>query len=105
MERVWSPVVATRGNERQIGSAPEPQGQAKTVALLCDWLPKGAHGKEGVSGSRPVRVRASESQLKRRFSFRLTSKTPTHDRYGAAVEPSGLGAHSSRLNGALFDPM
>jgi hypothetical protein len=48
MERLWSPVVATRGNQRQIGSASEPQGQAKTVALLCDWLPKGAHGKEGV---------------------------------------------------------
>ena len=32
---------------------PEPQEQAKTVAVLCDWLPKGAHGKQGVCRGLP----------------------------------------------------
>jgi hypothetical protein len=53
MEPLWSPVVATCRNQRQIGSAPEPQEQAKTVAVLCDWLPKGAHGKQGVCRGLP----------------------------------------------------
>jgi hypothetical protein len=53
MEPLWSPVVATGGNQRQIGFALEPRNQAKSLAMGCDRLPIGAHGKEGVSGSSP----------------------------------------------------
>ena len=48
MEPLWSPVVATGGNQSQIWDAREPQEQAKTVAAGCDQLPIAAHGKERV---------------------------------------------------------
>ena len=35
------------------GVAAKRLEQAKTVAVGCDWLPIGAHGKEGVDGSSP----------------------------------------------------
>jgi hypothetical protein len=44
-------VVATGGNQRQIGSARKWRKQAKTVAAGCHRLPE--NGKEGVSGSSP----------------------------------------------------
>src|SRR5438128_11566750 len=53
MEPLWSPVVATGRNQWQIGPAPKPQEQAKTVAAGCDQLPFGFHGREGVDGSSP----------------------------------------------------
>jgi hypothetical protein len=53
MEPLWSPVVATGGNQLRIGSALKPRKQATTVAVGCDQLPRRAHGKEGVSGSSP----------------------------------------------------
>jgi len=53
MEPLWSPVVATRGNGSQIGSAPNAAEQAETVAVSCAHLQEGAHGKEGVDGSSP----------------------------------------------------
>jgi hypothetical protein len=40
------------GNRSQIGQAQTPPKHAKTVAVGCDQLPFGAHGKEGS----PVRV-------------------------------------------------
>ena len=53
MEPLWSPVVATGGNRSQIRRASKPRNQSETVAVGCDRLPKGAHGKEGVDGSSP----------------------------------------------------
>jgi hypothetical protein len=53
MEPLWSPVVATGGNQWQIGSGWKPQEQAKTVAVGCDQLREAAHGKAGVDGSSP----------------------------------------------------
>ena len=41
------------GNQWQIGRPQERQKQAKTVAVGCNRLPIGAHGKEGVDGSSP----------------------------------------------------
>src|SRR5438128_10364544 len=38
MEPLWSPVVATGGNQRQIGCARKRRKQAKTVAVGCDRL-------------------------------------------------------------------
>jgi hypothetical protein len=53
MEPLWSPVVATGGNQWQIDRRESRKKQAKTVAVGCDQLPSGAHGKEGVDGSSP----------------------------------------------------
>ena len=49
MEPLWSPVVAPGGNRSQIQWPREPQKKVKTVAVGCDRLPRGAHGKEGVA--------------------------------------------------------
>jgi hypothetical protein len=51
MEPLWSPVVATGGNQSQIGSAQKAQDHAKTVAVGCDQLPLGAHGSRDESGT------------------------------------------------------
>jgi hypothetical protein len=48
MEPLWSPVVATDGNQRQIERPQERRKQGKTVAVGCDRLPEKFHGKEGV---------------------------------------------------------
>jgi hypothetical protein len=53
MEPLWSPVVATGGKRSQIAQTRKARNQAKTVAVGCDRLPIGAHGKEGVDGSSP----------------------------------------------------
>jgi hypothetical protein len=53
MEPLWSPVVATGGNRAQIAPAEERLKHAETVAVGCNRLPEGAHGKEGVDGSSP----------------------------------------------------
>jgi hypothetical protein len=46
-------VVATGGNPWQIERPENRPKQAKTVAIGCDQLPPGPHGKEGVGGSSP----------------------------------------------------
>src|SRR5438552_4154135 len=53
MEPLWSPVVATGGNQPQINRAPERPKQAKTVAVGCDQLPREVHGKQGVCRELP----------------------------------------------------
>ena len=53
MEPLWSPVVATSGNLWQIAQARKPGNQAKTVAVDCDRLRVGAHGKQGVCRGLP----------------------------------------------------
>jgi hypothetical protein len=68
MEPLWSPVVATDGNRSQIESARKAPKQAETFAMGCDWLPIGAHGKEGVDGSSP-----SKGLAQPRHSRRLRS--------------------------------
>src|SRR5947207_12350598 len=62
MEPLWSPVVATGGNRRQIEESPKPQKQAKTFATGCHRLPETFHGKEGVCGSSPEEGSASPGQ-------------------------------------------
>src|SRR5437762_9417889 len=62
MEPLWSPVVATRGNQRQIDRPPKPRKQAKSVATGCHRLPETFHGKEGVSGSSPEEGSAEAPQ-------------------------------------------
>jgi hypothetical protein len=51
MEPLWSPVVATGGNQRQIGWARKHRKQAKTIAACCGQLPREVRGKDGVDGS------------------------------------------------------
>src|SRR5438034_9308387 len=53
MEPLWSPVVATGGNQRQIDRTQEPRRQAKSVAVGCDQLPAKFHGKQGVCRGLP----------------------------------------------------
>ena len=53
VEHLWSRAGATSGNWWQMGTARRRLKQAKTVAMGCDRLPIGAHGKEGVDGSSP----------------------------------------------------
>jgi hypothetical protein len=53
MEPLWSPVVATGGNQPQIDETRKPRKRAKSVATGCHRLLETFHGKEGVSGSSP----------------------------------------------------
>jgi hypothetical protein len=53
MERLWSRAVATGRNGSQMEQCQERLKRAETVAMRCDRLPIGAHGKEGVDGSSP----------------------------------------------------
>jgi hypothetical protein len=53
MEPLWSPAAAISGNRWQMERPRKWLRQAKTVAVGCDRLPIGSHGKEGVSGSSP----------------------------------------------------
>jgi hypothetical protein len=53
MEPLWSPVVATGGNQWQMAGGQNPRKQAKTVANGCHRSPETFHGKEGVDGSSP----------------------------------------------------
>jgi hypothetical protein len=53
VEPLWSPVAATGGNPWQIERPENRPKQAKTVAIGCDQLRLGPHGKEGVDGSSP----------------------------------------------------
>src|SRR6266516_7626606 len=53
MEPLWSPVVATGGNQWQIRSARNPPKQAKSVAVDCHRLPETFHGKQGVCRGLP----------------------------------------------------
>src|SRR5205085_5795005 len=48
MEPLWSPVVATGGNQWQIGSARKPHEQAKTLAVHCEWLPLRRRGSTAI---------------------------------------------------------
>ena len=49
------PAVATGGNRSQMASPQNGHKQAKTIAVRCDGMPRGAHRKEGVDGSKSVR--------------------------------------------------
>ena len=53
MEPLWSPVVATGGNQRQIARRLNARKQAKSVAVGCHRLPEAFHGKQGVCGGLP----------------------------------------------------
>src|SRR5438874_12373135 len=68
MEPLWSPVVATGGNQRQIGTARKWRKQAKTVAAGCHRLPETFHGKQGVCRGLPQLQEVPS--LKRRGSTR-----------------------------------
>jgi hypothetical protein len=50
MERLWSPVGATSGDQWQ---ARQRLKQAKAVATRCIWLQSELDGKEGVTGLGP----------------------------------------------------
>jgi hypothetical protein len=70
MEPLWSPVVATGGNRSQIGHVDKPPKQAKTVAVRCDRLPEGAHGKGRVDATSLLLKRGSPSSLRKEIESR-----------------------------------
>jgi hypothetical protein len=73
MEPLWSPVVATGGNRSQIGHVDKPPKQAKTVAVRCDRLPEGAHGKGHVDATPSLLKRGSLSWLRERVEYKLSA--------------------------------
>src|SRR5438874_12237267 len=62
MEPLWSPVVATGGNQPQTDRARRRRKQAKSVATVCHQWPEKFHGKEGVDGSSPSEGSANAPQ-------------------------------------------
>jgi hypothetical protein len=54
VEPLWSPVVATDSKRPQMERAQKPRNQAKTVAVGCNQLLRGAHGKEAQTGTRGI---------------------------------------------------
>src|SRR6266540_987241 len=82
MEPLWSPVVATGGKRWQMPWAETGREQAETVAVGCDQLPSGPHGKEGVNGSSPSEGSAKVPHNGAFFSDRLAGSR-TWGRYGA----------------------
>jgi hypothetical protein len=84
MEPLWSPVVASSGNQRQVGCRQQARDHAKTVAVGCVQVLRAAHGKEGVDGSSPSEGSARGPQSGA-FCF---PNTCTIQR-AAGMEPSG----------------
>jgi hypothetical protein len=89
MEPLWSPVVATGGNQWQTRHGRKGWKQAKSVATGCHRLPENIHGKEGVDGSSPSEGSAKAPEIGA-FSFAPN----LHDYQRAAgmkpyMEPSG----------------
>src|SRR5207249_10434418 len=82
VEPLWSPVVATGGNQRQIGRARKRRKQAQTVAVGCDRLPATFHGKEGVDGSSPLEGSAKAAHTGLFLSGQFAD-SGTCGRYGA----------------------
>jgi hypothetical protein len=54
MEHLWSRAVATGGDPWQMQTPEQRRKQAETVAVDCDRLPIGAHGKERVCHRLPL---------------------------------------------------
>ena len=65
MEPLWSPVVATGGKRWQMLRARVGRKQAKIVAVDCDPLPFGAHGKGRVDATSLLLKRGSISLLRK----------------------------------------
>jgi hypothetical protein len=76
MEPLWSPVVATGGNRSQMARPRNPQKQAETVAVGCNRLPVGAHGKGRVDTTSLLLMRGSLYPLRKTRQALLT-RSPT----------------------------
>jgi hypothetical protein len=77
MEHIWSRAVATGGNQSQMRRRRQRPRYAKTVAVGCNRLPIGAHGKEGVDGSSPSEG-FSKVPANRHFVVVCVLNTRTH---------------------------
>src|SRR5438128_8343765 len=102
MEPLWSPVVATGGNQWQIRSARNPPKQAKSVAAGCHRLPETFHGKQGICrGLPPVAggpLPAKEgSMLKWRVSARLFLRAVRARALVAAAAGACLADHGEMI--------
>ncbi len=100
MSSLWSPVVATGGNQWQIRSARNPPKRAKTVAVGCQQLPPNFHGKEGVDGSSPSEgsAKGPELALYRICSVGVEGHQAWYGAvYGAFAQRSRSGEHGNRV--------
>ena len=84
-------MVATGGNQGQIGRPLKPQKQAKSVATGCHRLPEKFHGKEGVSGSSPEEGFQKTPEVGGflfQIRFAVFQRALASSRYGAAPSRS-----------------
>src|SRR6266498_4169387 len=97
MEPLWSPVVATGGKRWQVRWAETGREQAETVAVGCDQLPSGPHGKEGVDGSSPSEgLEIKEIPANRLFLLSGLAPRSTSLESGTAVQrPPAFGKDSA----------
>jgi hypothetical protein len=87
----WQPVANDRGANGY--------KQAKTVAVGCDWLPKGAHGKRRVDATSLLLKRGSPSSL------RKESRVPQTRRLaGLANDSNTSGAAVDDVSALFFVP-
>src|SRR6266550_2501455 len=92
MEPLWSPVVATGGNQRQTARRRKQPKQAKTVAIGCDQLPG-----EMVRRGSTVRVRQRTLQRPRKtgsFVFGPTCTSPARSGVEKRFGKTGPLAHT-----------
>jgi hypothetical protein len=105
MERLWSPGVATGGNQRQIGWLSEPQKQANSVATACRQLRREEHGKQGVCRGLPP-VAAGPLPAKEGVDADLGSRVGYFLRlqsgHGQCSQPQPV--HASRITREILSP-
>src|SRR5438046_1854943 len=82
MEPLWSPVVATGGNQQQIGQPSKPQKQAKSVATSC---PTGCLRRSMVRRGSTVRVRQRAS-----CATRLGEALDERERFVGDLAPAAV---------------
>ena len=97
MEPLWSPVVATVGNQRQIAQGPKPRKQAKSVATGCHPLPEKFHGKQGVCHGLPPVAGGPLPEREGVEPGRLAGD----DLYGHIAASSCPGVHASAHNSSV----
>jgi hypothetical protein len=84
-------VVATGGNWSQIEPTQKPRKHARTVAVGCNRLRSGPHGKEEVDGSSP-----SEGFLRQKRPVNRVFLLPTSAPQSTSASASGPTANSAR---------
>src|SRR5262245_34383315 len=106
MEPLWSPVVANAGNRSQIRRGQKRPKQAQTVAVDCDRLPFGAHGKGRVDPTSLLLKRGSLYWLREKRQVLRTRRLPGLDRATLTDSNAAIKFYERRLADAVdrFNP-